>query len=320
MKPINVACWSIGEHAQRNILPAIQESESVNLVGVYTRNDTTKYSQANKYSCISYRDVEDLLCDSDVEVVYISSPTSAHFEQIRKCLDAGKSVLVEKTALPTVKQAEFCCRLAREKGLVILEGFMYRFHLQFDTLISMISSGKYGKVKKIDCEFGFPHLQESNIRYRKDLDGGALFDAGAYTISSIRQLMGNDARVVSSVVTTDAPFDIDTRGMASFEKGGIYGVASWGFGLSYSNKIKIWTSNAIIEVERAYSKREEPYKINVSANGQLIEEIRLPADNHFVKMFGYLAKAVRSSSIGEDCLSDLEQQSLLLNKVRECGI
>ena len=319
MKVTNYACWSIGEHAQRNILPAMQKSESVNLVGVYTRNTTTRYEQARKYNCLSYENVNELLSDETVEVVYISSPTSAHFDQITKCLYAGKSVLIEKTALPTIEQAKLCCELAREKGLVILEGFMYRFHKQFDTLISMISSGKYGQVRKVECEFGFPHLHESNIRYQKALDGGALYDAGAYTISCIRQIMGNEVRLLSSIVTTDTGYEVDTRGMASFEKDGIYGVASWGFGLSYVNRIEIWTDGAILEVERAYSKREDPYRIYVWANGKLIEEIVVPADNHFIKMFRYLSDAIQFPSIGENCLNDLEKQSLLLHEIRRRG-
>ena len=96
MNIINIACWSIGQHAIKNILPAIAECKDVNLSGIYTRNRIRAKEQCKLYKCNEYQEETDLLSDPRIDAVYLSSPTGVHFEQIAKCLDAGKSVLVEK--------------------------------------------------------------------------------------------------------------------------------------------------------------------------------------------------------------------------------
>lgn len=316
---LNLACWSIGEHAQRNILPAVKKSSCIELKGVYTRNAQVLRNIGEQYSCKVYATPTDLLNDPDIEAVYISSPTSEHFHQIEQCLIHGKSVLVEKTALPDLDSALRCINLAREKGLFIMEAFMYRFHKQFSFLSLMLSDSKYGVVKKIDCEFGFPHLDTNNIRYKKSLDGGALFDAGAYTLSSIRKLAGERPQVISALVMSDAGYEVDTFGSSTLLVKDIIATATWGFGLSYSNRIRVWTDKVHIEVDRAYSKREEPYKIKVSANGNIAEIIDIEPDNHFNNMLTYFSHAHSNESAAEECLTDLLHQSELLSEVRELG-
>nr|BCN22276.1 putative monosaccharide biosynthesis protein [Vibrio mimicus] len=319
MNTVNIACWSIGEHAKRNILPTIELHSDVNLIGVYTRDLETKLNVSTQYGCKSYLNERELLEDENVHAVYISSPTSEHYSQIKQCLLHGKSVLVEKTALPNPELTLQCINLAREKELFVMEAFMYRFHKQFSALLSILSNSEYGEIKKIDCEFGFPHLDGKNIRYKKALEGGALFDAGAYTLSSIRHLLGERVKVISALVMSEEEYEVDTFGTATLLAEDIIATATWGFGLSYANKIKVWTDKVHIEVDRAYSKREEPYKIQISANGNIIELIEVEPDNHFYHMFSHFCSALINETTKNECLDDLFHQSQLLNEVRILG-
>ena len=109
-----------------------------------------RFSTEVWYSCVQYNDETDFLRDACIDAVYLSSPTGVHAEQISKCLNAGKSVLVEKTALPNLIETEELLAKAEQKGLVIMEAFMYRFHKQFQTLKKILDSKKYGEVIKID--------------------------------------------------------------------------------------------------------------------------------------------------------------------------
>jgi dTDP-3,4-didehydro-2,6-dideoxy-alpha-D-glucose 3-reductase len=316
---LKLACWTIGEHAQRNILPAVKESSCIELKGLYTRNAQVLRNVGEQYSCKMYATPTDLLNDPNIEAVYISSPNSVHSEQIRLCLEYGKSIIVEKTAITDPKLAESFANIARDNKLVVLEAFMYRFHKQFSVVKSIIKESLYGRVFKVDCEFGFPHLSKDNIRYKKELSGGALYDVGAYTLSSIRHLFDDNVSLKYSHLLRDDSYQVDTKGTAILESNGIICNCSWGFGLSYSNSIRIWAEEGIIEVERAYSKRQEAYAINVLKNGSVVESRIIEPQNHFISMFEYFADALSDPSTGEDCLHDFVSQSKLLELVRDRG-
>ena len=85
MSALNIAIWTVGERARRNMLPAISKSESVNLVGMLTRNIDVLNSQSKQYGCYAYNSSDELLQDSSVAAVYISSPNALHYAQVKQC-------------------------------------------------------------------------------------------------------------------------------------------------------------------------------------------------------------------------------------------
>ena len=106
MNTLNIAVWTVGEHARRNILPAINKSESVNLIGMFTRNIDVLTSQSKQYDCHAYNNSDELLADSNAQVVYISSPNAMHYEQVKQCLLSNKHVIVEKSALSSLEETQ----------------------------------------------------------------------------------------------------------------------------------------------------------------------------------------------------------------------
>ncbi len=297
MQKLGVACWTIGQHAQKNIIPAIERCANVKLVGAYTRNEAVLDKVCSKTQCKKYPNEQELLSDIEVDLVYLSSPTGIHYEQIKKCITAKKSVLVEKTALTNLQQVEEIIELARANGVLVMEAFMYRFHNQFMQLQELLASEKYGEIVRIECEFGFPHLPNDDIRYSKDLEGGALYDAGAYTLSSARILLGANPKVEWARVVTDKDFEVDIAGNAvlSNDKNQL-AMCSWKFGASYINQIRIWLEKGHVMVDRAFSK-PETYESNILIhhNGKLQEDIEIGMDNHFVTMFAYISNVITSA-------------------------
>jgi dTDP-3,4-didehydro-2,6-dideoxy-alpha-D-glucose 3-reductase len=285
MSALNIAVWTVGEHARRNMLPAISMSESVNLVGMFTRNIDVLTSQSKQYDCHAYNDSSELLLDSNVEAVYISSPNAMHYEQVKQCLLNNKHVIVEKSALSSLEETQEIIDLAKSKSLVIMEAFMFLYHRQFSDLKELIESEKYGKMLFVEASFGFPHLSKDDIRYSKELAGGALSDAGAYTICAILDLLGPDSELVFSNLNTEDGYDVDTSGMAIFMKNDVKAVCKWAMGGSYKNEINIWFEKGHVIVDRAFSKPEAyESKIRVKNNGKVIEEIASGEDNHFINM------------------------------------
>ena len=285
MNTLNIAVWTVGEHARRNILPAINKSESVTLVGMFTRNIDVLNSQSKQYDCHTYNDSGELLSDSNVEAVYISSPNAMHYEQVKQCLLSNKHVIVEKSALTSLEETQEVIDLAKSKGLVIMEAFMFLYHRQFSDLKELIKSEKYGKILFVEANFGFPHLNKGDIRYSKELAGGALNDAGAYTICAILDLLGSDSELIFSNLSTEGGSDVDTSGMAVFMKDNVKAVCKWAMGGSYKNEIIIWCEKGHIVVDRAFSKPENFNTcVKIFDNGKMVEIVNSGRDNHFINM------------------------------------
>src|ERR1041384_6712968 len=99
--------------------------------------------------------------------------------------------------------------VAAETGLVLSEAFAYRNH-PLTAYMKEVTANDLGKIQSIEARFCFLLLNFSNVRYRYDLAGGALMDAGCYPVSMIRYLMGSEPQVVRAKAKLIKP-DVDSR-------------------------------------------------------------------------------------------------------------
>lgn len=139
----------------------------------------------------AFGDYQSLLESSEVDAIYNALPNSMHYEWTIKGLRAGKHVLCEKPFAVTVGQAEEMFDLARKKGLVLIEAFMYRAHPLTKAVIGEIQSGTIGQVRLIRTSFVFRTMKtDGNIRFNSELAGGSLMDIGCYCVSFSRLYAG----------------------------------------------------------------------------------------------------------------------------------
>jgi predicted dehydrogenase len=124
---------------------------------------------------------------------------------------AGKHVLLEKPATANAEEAERLVAAAREKGVVLLEAFHYRFHPAMQRALEIVESGELGQIRRIECRAGIPNvLKADDIRYNLSLAGGACMDIGAYVVNATRAVLGGEVpeRVYEAKAELASP-DID---------------------------------------------------------------------------------------------------------------
>ncbi len=316
MNILNIAVWTMGKHARCNILPAINKSGCVNLVGVFTRDIDILISQSKQYGCYAYNSSDGLLQDLNVDAVYIGSPNAMHYEHVKQCLLNNKHVIVEKSALSSLEKTQEIIDLAKSKGLMIMEAFMFLYHRQFLNLKELIKSEKYGKMLFMEASFGFPHLDKDDIRYSEELDGGALNDAGAYTIRAILDLLDSNIKLIFSDLNTEDGYNVDTSGIAIFMKDGVRVVCKWVMGGSYKNEIRVWCETGHIVADRSFSKSSDYIaSINVYSDGKEVERLVSGVDNHFIRMMDFFKKKIASNDYNF-FHNELLMQSKLLDRVR----
>lgn len=148
-----------------------------------------------------YGSYEEMLKDDAIDVVYISTPHSSHYEYIMKSLENNKNVFCEKAITVNGRELEEAVNLAKEKNLVIREA-MTIYHMPlYKKLRKLIDGGKIGKIKMIQVSFG--SLKEYDVSSRffsKELAGGALLDIGTYALSYTRYFLSSQPDEVLTTV------------------------------------------------------------------------------------------------------------------------
>lgn len=138
----------------------------------------------------AYLSYEEMMEDPEVDVIYIATPHSNHYEWAMKCLEHGKNIFVEKAITVCTEQLEEMKQLAAEKGLFVGEAQTIYHMPIYQKIHEVIDSGKLGPVKMIQVNFGScKEYDVKNRFFNQDLAGGALLDIGVYALSFVRPFL-----------------------------------------------------------------------------------------------------------------------------------
>ena len=137
-----------------------------------------------------YPQIDDMFEDEAVDIVYITSPHNTHYGFMKKALEHGKHLLVEKSITLNSEELDEMIALAREKHLILAEA-MTIWHMPiYKKLWEIVESGELGKVQMITVNFGsFKEYDMKNRFFNMNLAGGALLDIGVYALSIVRSFM-----------------------------------------------------------------------------------------------------------------------------------
>ncbi|QAA31851.1 Gfo/Idh/MocA family protein [Clostridium manihotivorum] len=200
MKKLNWAILGPGLIA-KDFASAILEANG-EIYAVGSRSYDRALDFAKKYDISkAYGDYEEMLRDELIDVVYISTPHSNHYEYIMMALKYNKHVICEKAIVLNRKQLDNIIVLARKKNLVVAEA-MTIFHMPlFKELKRIVGQGKIGDIKMINVSFGScKEYDVTNRFFNKELAGGALFDIGSYALSITRLFLSVEPNEIISTV------------------------------------------------------------------------------------------------------------------------
>ena len=145
----------------------------------------------------AYGSADEMIADDNVDIVYIATPHSLHYQMMKKALLAGKNVFSEKSVTVNSRQLEECVEIAEEKGLVICDGVTLLHMPLYKKLREMIDEGAIGAVKMVQVNFGSCKEYDVSSRFfSKELAGGALLDIGVYAASFARFFMDSAPNVI----------------------------------------------------------------------------------------------------------------------------
>lgn len=178
----------------------LEVNGSIYAVGSRTLEKAQKFAKMHHIEK-AYGNYEEMLQDQEIDVVYISTPHSVHYEYIIESLKNNKHVFCEKAITVNNKQLSEIIHLAEEKHLIVAEA-MTIYHMPlYKKLREMISSGQLGKLKMIQVSFGSCKEYDVNNRFfSKELAGGALLDIGTYALSFTRYFLSKQPQEILTTV------------------------------------------------------------------------------------------------------------------------
>jgi dihydrodiol dehydrogenase / D-xylose 1-dehydrogenase (NADP) len=174
---------------------AFSHVEDAVMVAVASRSIDRARAFANTYGFKKfYGSYEELVNDPEIDVVYVATPHSHHFDNVSLALNAGKHVLCEKAFTVNALEAEKLIHTAREKKLFLMEAMWIRFLPHVKEIISWINDGEIGEVVMIDSKFGngsYNNMFDPDHRlFKKELAGGAHLDLGIYPYALASMVLG----------------------------------------------------------------------------------------------------------------------------------
>tara|TARA_B100001142_G_scaffold315966_2_gene355202 strand:+ start:348 stop:1313 length:966 start_codon:yes stop_codon:yes gene_type:complete len=293
-----IAVWGLGKHAINNILPAIQESSKLELVGCYTRNSRILENTCKKYSIKSWVSEDEMLNDFYVDIIYLSTPPELHYNQGLQILESNKHLWCEKPITNNLESTIDLVQLANMKSLSICEGFMYLYHPHFYAFSEFITDLKVSeKISSIKSSFFLPKLEKPGFRFNKELGGSCIYDVGIYPISLITELF-KDKEIIINHSNISEEENVDISGSASITIDQyIDCYLEWSYNSTYINRVEIQSESKNIKTDYIFSKKEDyqPIIKILDTHGNY-EEVIINARNHFILMLESFTKCLDNQS------------------------
>ena len=139
----------------------------------------------------AYGSYTELIADPNVDLVYIGTPHSHHFDVTREALLAGKPCLVEKAFMANLRQAKEIVALAHAQKVFLAEAIWTRYQPVVNMVRELIDKGQIGTPRLLTATLGYSMGDKPRIM-RADLCGGALLDLGVYALNFVRMFFPAD--------------------------------------------------------------------------------------------------------------------------------
>jgi predicted dehydrogenase len=194
--------------------PFINLHQGFTLHGVWER---TKQLAKEKYpDVVTYRSLEELLADDEVELVVVNTPNYTHYDFTKQALLANKHVIVEKPFTATVEEGNELIELARQQGKLITVYHNRRYDSDFKTVEKVVNERYLGDIVEAEIHYD-RYKEELSPKLHKEVPGaanGSLYDLGSHLLDAAVRLFGMpvsvyaDIRIVRPISQVDDYFEL----------------------------------------------------------------------------------------------------------------
>ncbi len=195
-------------HIAHKMASTIARMEGYENYAVASRTQEKACQFAGQYHIPhAYGSYEALAANPEVELIYIATPHSSHYDNARTCILHGKPVLCEKAFTANAREAEALLALARERGVFITEAIWTRFMPLMHKIVELVNSDAIGRPYTLSANLGYT-IDKVPRLVRPELAGGSLLDIGIYPLTFAAMVFGSDIERTEAVCSkTDTGVD-----------------------------------------------------------------------------------------------------------------
>jgi scyllo-inositol 2-dehydrogenase (NADP+) len=196
---VRVGLIGFGLAGQTFHAPIIRAVPGLELACILERNGSRAREKYPEVRAV--RALEELLADESIRLCVIATPNSSHFDLARRCLVAGKDVVVDKPFTTTSAEASELIRLAQEQKRLLTVYQSRRWDGDFKTVRKIVESGVMGRIVEYEARYDRfrPNLKPGDWREQPGPGSGVLFDLGAHLIDQALLLFGTPQSITATV-------------------------------------------------------------------------------------------------------------------------
>ena len=139
--------------------------------------------------------------DSDADLIVVATPNETHFDLAKRCLEAGKHVVVDKPLAATSGEAMTLAKLAAEKKVILAPFHNRRWDGDFLTVKALLLQKAFGRLATYESHFDRyrPVPREGTWKEAGNPANGMLFDLGPHLVDQVLALFGSPEAITASV-------------------------------------------------------------------------------------------------------------------------
>lgn len=200
---LGIALLGLGKYASERLAPGLQRTKHCGLVGIVTGTPSKVAPWREQYTIAegnvySYDTLASIRDNTDIDVIYVVTPTSLHAKYAIAAANAGKHVWCEKPMAMTVAECQSIIDACIQNGVKLSIGYRMQHEPNTRAVIEYAKSKPYGAISRIDALAGYHGGGGTDWRFQKAMGGGALYDMGVYSINALRFASGEEPVRVKS--------------------------------------------------------------------------------------------------------------------------
>ena len=314
--------WGILGAARVNqrLMPAIVEARNSQLIAIASRRAGAAKEVLQQYApeqtdVLALDDPDALLAMDNIDAIYLPMANEEHAEWALKAIASGKHVLIEKPMALKVEDIEAIGAAANEKGVIVMEGFMYFFHPQHQYIRELIQSGAIGEVRTVKTAFGFPMKPARLYRVNRSIEngGGAMWDIGPYAIHTARIWFDQEPVAATAMAKlNEHGADLSLSGVLDYSDGR-YAHFEMSFEHARRSEYEIIGTLGGIKCDTVWQHHEDEPVIRWWTDAGEQNEVTLEAANHFNLEIEHFCDCVLNNSQPALSLADAKANCKAIN-------
>jgi len=201
------------------VADSLKDNKKVVIAGVASRerNKAKKFAATHCPDAKVFTGYEKLAASDEIDLIYITTPNTYHYEHAIMCIKEYKNILVEKPFAMSKAEADSIFFEAKNRGVFVAEAMWTSYTPLHKKALELIAQGKIGAVKYVSANLGYDIENVPRLNSQV-LGGGSYLDLGVYTTNFALSFMGNDikvsrvfARQISSGIDKDTSYCLETE-------------------------------------------------------------------------------------------------------------